>query len=177
MLKQKHFDTKAQTIARQEYQKKSRDNARTPVQWTSAENAGFTGPGVKPWMSVNPDYIHVNAESEVKDPNSTYHYWASVLALRKKFLDIFVYGNYVLVDRPNQEVFAYSRQFNGQKALVVCNWTEKELEWDAAGNGVSGITNVLLDNYEGIQEVAPRFSGAKWSLRPYEAVVVHPLAG
>jgi len=196
-MKQKHFDTKAQEIARQEYQKKSRDNARTPVQWSAAENAGFTGPGVKPWMSINPDYVRVNAEAEVQDPNSTYHFWAAVLGLRKKHLDTFVYGDYKLVDGSNEEIFAYTRQYNGsgrtsvphesnllnkidprvensagQKALVVCNWTEKDVEWDAAGNGFAKVKDVLLDNYEGSKEAAQRISGDKWPLKPYEAVVV-----
>lgn len=171
-MKQKHFDTKAQTIARQEYQKKSRDNARTPVQWSDAANAGFTGPNVKPWMSVNPDYVHVNAAAAVKDPNSTYHYWAAVLGLRKKYLDIFVYGDWVLIDEPNQEVFAYTRQYENQKALVVCNWTEKILDWDASSNGIGGVKEVLLDSYESTSEATQRFSGGKWSLQPYEAVVL-----
>ncbi|KAJ5820305.1 Glycoside hydrolase superfamily [Penicillium riverlandense] len=197
MMKQKHFDTKAQEIARQEYQKKSRDNARTPVQWSAAENAGFTGPGVKPWMSINTDYVRVNAEAEVKDPDSTYHFWAAVLGLRKKYLDIFVYGDYKAVDGASEEVYAYTRQYNGsgrtsvshssnllnkveaqvkssegQKALVVCNWTEKDLEWDAAGNGFAKVKEVLLDNYGSTEEAAQRISGEKWSLKPYEAVVV-----
>lgn len=172
MLKHKHFDTKAQTIARQEYQKKSRDNARTPVQWSDAPNGGFTGPDVKPWMSVNPDYARVNAAASVLDQNSTYHYWASVLGLRKKFLDVFVYGNWVLVDGPSEEVFAFTRQYENQKALVVCNWTEHVVDWNASGNGFSNIKNVLLDNYESASAATQRFSAEKWSLRPYEAVVV-----
>ncbi|KAJ5885100.1 oligo-1-6-glucosidase [Penicillium taxi] len=165
-------DIEAQTVARKEYQKKSRDNARTPVQWSSAANAGFTGPNVKPWMSVNPNYEFINAEADVSNPNSTYHYWASVLGLRKKYLDIFVYGDWALIDEINEEVFAYTRQYEDQKAVVVCNWTEKTLNWDAAGQGVANIKEVLLDSYEGTAEATPRFSGGKWSLRPYEAVVL-----
>lgn len=161
----KNFDAQAQAIALQEYQKKSRDNGRTPVQWTSAPHGGFTGPNSKPWMSVNPDYTRVNAEAQVNDPNSTYHFWAKVLGLRKKYLDIFVYGNYELVDPDSQAIFAYSREYDGQKALVVCNWTDDDLQWDAAGNGVTGVKEVLLDNYPDVQ-----VSG-KWSLKPYEAVV------
>ncbi|OGE54293.1 hypothetical protein PENARI_c006G03743 [Penicillium arizonense] len=159
-------------IALQEYQKKSRDNGRTPVQWSAAENAGFTGPGVKPWMSVNTDYPRVNAEAQVKDPNSTYHYWATVLKLRKEYLDVFVYGNFTLLDKPSQEFFAYTRQYNDQKILILCHWTEKTLDWDAAGNGITGVKNVLLDTYESAGAVSQRFSGGKWSLRPYEAVVL-----
>ena len=172
MLKHRPNDTEAQAIARQEYQKKSRDNGRTPVQWTSAPNGGFTGPDVKPWMSVNPDYVRINAEAEVNDPNSTYHYWAAVLGLRKKYLDIFVYGNYELVDRDSQAVFAYSRQYGDQKALVLANWTENSLEWDAAANGVKGARDVLLNTYEPAESAKQRFSGSKWLLQPYEAVVL-----
>ncbi|CAI7591301.1 unnamed protein product [Penicillium pancosmium] len=170
--KKDYFNAEAQAIARQEYQKKSRDNARTPVQWSDAENAGFTGPGVKPWMSVNPDYVRVNAAAEVKDPNSTYHFWASVLGLRKKYLDIFVYGNWVQIDEPNEEVFAFTRQYENQKALVVCNFTAKTVDWNAGSNGVTSIKEVILNNYDSTTEATQRFSGGQWSLRPYEAVVV-----
>lgn len=123
-------------------------------------------------MSVNTDYVKVNAEAAVKDPNSTYHYWASVLQLRKKYLDIFVYGNFTLLDKPSQEIFAYTRQYGNQKALVVCHWTEKTLQWDAAANGVNTVKEVLLNTYEGTSEAHARFSGDKWTLRPYEAVVL-----
>lgn len=168
-----NHDKDAQAIALHEYQKKSRDNGRTPVQWSAAENAGFTGPGVIPWMSVNTDYDRINAEAQVKDPNSTYHYWATVLKLRKKYLDVFVYGNFILLDKPSQEVFAYTRQYGDEKILVVCHWTEKTLEWDAASNGITGVKQVLLDNYEGVEEVSQRFSDDKFTLRPFEAVVLH----
>jgi glycosidase len=155
-----------------EYQKKSRDNGRTPVQWSAAENAGFTGPGVKPWMSVNTNYTTVNAEAAVKDPHSTYHYWATVLKLRKQYLDTFVYGDFTLLDKPSQEFFAYTRQYDDQKILVLSHWTEKTLDWDAAANGVNTAKQVLLNSYEGTDEALPRFSGDKWTLRPYEAVVL-----
>ncbi|KAJ5162249.1 hypothetical protein N7492_007641 [Penicillium capsulatum] len=172
VVKQKQGDTKAQAIALQEYQKKSRDNGRTPVQWSDAPNAGFTGPNVKPWMSVNPDYVRVNAAAQVKDLNSTYHFWGLVLGLRKKYLDIFVYGDWVLVDEPNQEVFAYTRQYENQKALVLCNWAERNLDWDASSNGITAVKEVLLNTYEHAAEASQRFSGDRWSLRPYEAAVL-----
>ena len=123
-------------------------------------------------MSVNTDYLTANAEAAVKDPNSTYHYWATVLKLRKKYLDTFVYGDFTLLDKPNQEVFAYTRQYGDQKALVVCHWTEKTTQWDAAANGISEVKEVLLNTYEGADKAFARFSGDKWTLRPYEAVVL-----
>ncbi|KAJ5668348.1 oligo-1-6-glucosidase [Penicillium maclennaniae] len=172
VVKAKNYDANAQAIALQEYQKKSRDNGRTPVQWSDAPNAGFTGPNVKPWMSVNPNYVRINAAAEVKDPNSTYHFWAAVLRLRKKYLDIFVYGDWTNVDRSSENVFAYTRQYESQKALVLCNWTEKSLDWDASSNGIVNVKEVLLNTYESASEATQRFSGRKWSLRPYEAVVL-----
>jgi alpha-glucosidase len=171
LLKSSDSDPEAQKAARQEYQKKSRDNARTPVQWSAEPNGGFTGPSVKPWMSVNPEYTRVNAADQVKDPNSLYHYWASVLKLRKAYLDIFVYGNYELVDRNNQDVYAYTRAYSASKALVLANWTDHELSWDAAAQKVNKVKEVLLDTYESTSMVQGRFSGAQWTLRPFEAAV------
>jgi alpha-glucosidase len=174
LLKYRPNDTEAQKIAREEYQKKSRDNGRTPVQWSAAPNGGFTGPNVKPWMSVNPNFARgINAEDQVNDSKSTYNFWASVLALRKRYLDLFVYGNYELVDRDSQEVFAYSRQYENQKALILANWTDRTLDWDPSANGVHGVKDVLLNTYDNMSDVKERFSASKWSLRPYEAVVLH----
>ncbi|KAJ5918336.1 hypothetical protein N7454_010711 [Penicillium verhagenii] len=170
ILKERPDDTEAHASALAEYQKKSRDNGRTPVQWSSAPNGGFTGPNVKPWMSVNPDFVTINAEAEVKDPNSSYHFWGKVLGLRKKFLDIFVYGDWVLIDQPNQEVFAYTRQYEDDKALVLCNWTERSVDWDPASHGIDGVKAVLLDNYDTAKAVQ-QFTGGQWSLRPYQAAV------
>lgn len=172
LIKNKHFDTKAQQTALQEYRKKSRDNARTPVQWSDAPNGGFTGPNVRPWMSVNDDYVRINAAAAVKDPNSTYHFWASVLKLRKTHLDLFVYGDWKIVDAPSQEVFAYTRQYEDQRALILCNWTDKNVTWDALSNEIRAVKSVLLNNYERSAEASKRFSGGKYALRPYEAFVL-----
>lgn len=169
-MEERPDDTEAHASALVEYQKKSRDNGRTPVQWSSAPNGGFTGPNVKPWMSVNPDYVTVNAKAQVNDPNSTYHYWAAVLGLRKKFLDVFVYGDWVLIDQPNEEIFAFTRQYENDKALVVCNWTENTVNWDAEKNGFGVVKAVLLDNYD-TGKAVQHFTGGQWSLQPYQAAV------
>jgi glycosidase len=90
------------------------------VQWTSGPNAGFTeDAAVKPWMSVNPNYKEINAESQVSDPTSVFNYWRSVLNLRKKYLDVFVYGDFVMVDKASEQVWAYTRQFEDQQTLVL----------------------------------------------------------
>lgn len=120
-------------------------------------------------MSVNPDYVRVNAERQVDDPDSTYNYWASMLRLRKHELDVFVYGDYRPVDRDSEEVFAYIR---GGKILVLCNFTDKSLDWDPVKHGVNNTKEVLLNNYENAGTATRRILSDKWTLRPYEALVV-----
>ncbi|KAF7717039.1 Molybdopterin synthase catalytic subunit [Penicillium ucsense] len=158
LLKEKPSDTAAQKIALQEYQKKSRDNARTPVQWSDAPNAGFTAPTIKPWMSVNDNYPRINAAVEIHDANSVYTFWASVLRLRKEYKDVFVYGSWTVVDAPSQDIFAFTRQFDDQKVLVLCNWTERSLTWDPRDNGITATKDMLLNNYEAPAEALKRFS-------------------
>lgn len=169
MLETQPNNAEAQRIAREEYQKKSRDNARTPVQWSSDANAGWTTPTAKPWMSVNPEYKTVNAEAQVKDPDSTFNYWSHVLALRKEYLDIFVYGDFKMIDRSHEKIFAFSRQFQSQKAVVVCNWSPDTVEWT---NPEGSPKQILMNNYTSVDEAKVRFAGERWQLKPYEAVVV-----
>jgi glycosidase len=119
-------------------------------------------------MSVNPNYKEINADVQTSDPNSIFSYWRSVLSLRKKYLDIFVYGDFVMLDRRSEEIFAYSRQYENQQALVLCNWTDRTIMWEPAANGVGEMQTVLLNSY-GVRE---KYQDAKWPLRPYEATVL-----
>ncbi|KAL2685073.1 hypothetical protein Neosp_006168 [[Neocosmospora] mangrovei] len=113
-----------------EYQLKSRDNARTPMQWDATPNAGFTAADVTPWMRVNDNYREINAASQTSDPDSVYHCWRRVLEKRKEHVDIFVYGDFQLVDEAHEKVFAYSRKAdNGDVALVVCNFAAETVSW------------------------------------------------
>ncbi|KAG6977797.1 Alpha-glucosidase [Fusarium oxysporum f. sp. conglutinans] len=127
-------DEAARNSYKVEYQKKSRDNARTPMQWDASPNAGFTTADAKPWMRVNDNYKEINAASQTSDPNSVYGCYRKVLQRRKEFLDIFVYGNFQLVDESNEKVFAYSRRAgNGETALIVCNFTTDTVAWSLPG--------------------------------------------
>lgn len=163
-------DTATLDIYREQYVKKSRDNARTPMQWSPASNAGFTSPHVDPWMSVNPNYTTINAEVQMFDPSSTFNYWSSVLRLRKRHIDIFIYGDFTMVDGASEEIFAYIRKFDNQQVLVLCNWTDKAVVWHPAPHGVGKVKDVLLNSY-GVSEKY-RIASEKWPLRPYEATVL-----
>lgn len=163
-------DLQARTL--KQYRLTARDNARTPVQWSAAPNAGFTDEGVTPWMDIHPDYNEWNAESVVKDPNSSYHYWAKILKLRKDHKDIFVYGGFKMVDMPNEEVVAYLRTSEDGKgrALVVTSFSGKDIEWTIPEEEVKlfgANAQIAASNYG-----TPLLVRGKASLRPYEAFVL-----
>ena len=137
---------------------RSRDNARTPMQWTAGENAGFsTG---KPWMPVNPNYTEINAEAALADPNSVFHYYQKLIALRKNY-DVLRNGSFTLLCPEDEKIFAYTRDTDREHMLVVCNFTEETLDFDApeAFRGAE----MLLNNYA---ETSPK-------LRPYEAAILY----
>lgn len=135
----------------------SRDNSRTPVQWDDTENAGFTKG--KPWIKVNPNYKEINAKKCYDDPDSVFHYYKKMIALRKSEPAL-IYGVYTLFRPDDEELFLYTRELDGKKFYVVLNWTNKELDFKPDID-ISGMT-VRISNYE-----APQAG----KLRPYEAVI------
>ncbi|EXK29275.1 trehalose-6-phosphate hydrolase [Fusarium oxysporum f. sp. melonis 26406] len=149
-------------IARKEYQLKSRDHARTPVQWDSSTNAGFSA--ATPWIRVNDDYKEWNAAAQVAKPDSVFEHWKSALALRKELKDIIVYGDFELLDEENDDVFAYARSNGAQKVVVVCNFRDREIPWSPPVDLHSG--KVLLANNPEVN-----LSQKTVNLRPFEAFV------
>ena len=142
---------------------RSRDNARTPMQWNTGKNAGFSE--AEPWIEVIPNYTKINAAAQVNDPDSVFSYYKKLIQLRKEN-DIVVYGDYKVVDRENDKVFAYERSLNGEKLLTVCNFTDGETtfalpeDFDVA-NAECWITNTGRSTFD--QTVV---------LKPYEAFVL-----
>ena len=98
---------------------RSRDNARTPMQWSGAENAGFTAG--KPWLRVNPNYRDINAEAQRRDPDSVFSFYKKLIALRKK-LPVFTDGTFKLLLEKDGAIFAYTRTDADTELLVVCNF-------------------------------------------------------
>lgn len=138
---------------------KSRDNARTPMQWDNSPGAGFTEG--TPWCRVNPNYTKINAEEALKDQNSIFYYYKKLIRLRKEE-PILIYGRFELLCPEDEHVFAYAREWKGKKWLVVGNFYEKSARFDYPGKG-----RVLLSNYE--RESETRLEQMK--LRPYEAAI------
>ncbi|MDS0258618.1 alpha-glucosidase [Haloarcula sp. S1CR25-12] len=140
---------------------RSRDNARTPMQWSDDENAGFTDG--EPWLPVNPEYESVNVAAAESDEDSILHYYRELVALRERH-ETLVYGTYNLLLPDHESVWAYRMELDGDAVLVTLNVDDSEttvtLE-DAAGT-----TELLLSNY-----AEPTETGATLTLRPYEARV------
>lgn len=137
---------------------RSRDNARTPIQWTTGENAGFTTG--TPWMPVNPNYTEINAEAALADPNSIFHYYKKLIQLRKTY-DVFRSGAFTLLCPEDEKIFAYTRDTEEEHILVVCNFTDETLTYDVPSNFWE--TEMLINNYV---EESPK-------LRPYESVILY----
>ncbi|WP_044939301.1 glycoside hydrolase family 13 protein [Pseudobutyrivibrio sp. LB2011] len=108
---------------------KGRDNARTPMQWDDSSEAGFTSG--KPWIGVNPNYKTINAKAELEDKNSVFYYYQKLIQLRRnsEWSDIIVYGTYQLLDKEDENIFAYTRQLGDRKILVVCNVSANEVQY------------------------------------------------
>ena len=139
--------------------RKGRDNARTPMQWDSSENAGFTTG--TPWFGVNPNYKTINAAAQVEDPESIYNYYKKLIQLRKQE-EVIVYGTFDGLEDADENLYVYTRTLGDKKLLVICNFTEKELDVPASlADMVKENQGILVGNYKESSE----------KIRPYEAVV------
>ncbi len=123
----------------------SRDNARTPVQWSGEENAGFsTG---KPWIGVNPNYVHINAAQQEQDPDSVLNFYRKAIALRKK-LSCVRFGSYKEFKKNSSKLYVYARQDARQKILVVCSFSKKKVRFRAPKYFYPDTAELALCNYE-----------------------------
>ncbi|HAJ14784.1 MAG TPA: glucohydrolase [Erysipelotrichaceae bacterium] len=103
---------------------KSRDNARTPMQWDASDNAGFTTG--TPWLKVNPNYIEINAKDNLEDPDSVFACYQKLIALRKSY-PIFVDGHFHLLLEEDENFFAYMREDENSELLVVANFFDQQV--------------------------------------------------
>ena len=137
---------------------KSRDNARTPMQWDTSANAGFTTG--TPWMQVNPNYTAINAADEAADGSSVFHYYQTLIRLRKQY-PIFSEGDFTLLFADHPALFAYQRRLGDQVMTVLCNFYEAPLTLPAAQVSALPLDTLLLGNYDAPADAA--------HFRPYEA--------
>lgn len=144
---------------------RSRDNARTPIQWNDSRNAGFTKG--TPWIKVNPNFPEINAEKAYNDPNSIFHFYKKLIQLRKKH-EIVVYGRFELLLPDDDGIFAYTRSLEEEKLLVLCNFKEEQAPYTLPEELHAYSATMLIGNYDQEQEGI-----SSNPLQPYECRVYH----
>lgn len=142
---------------------KSRDNSRTPMQWSAAPNAGFTRG--TPWLKPAANYSEINAEAALADQNSVFWHYRDLIALRKTH-PIFTEGDYQELLTGHPQIWAYARRANGQTLLVVSNFYGEPVEFALPAELQSGQGRLLLGNYSD-SPAQPQSA----MLRPYESLI------
>lgn len=140
---------------------KSRDNARTPMQWDAGRNAGFTAG--TPWIKVNKNHTAINAAEQLERPDSVFHFYRKLIALRHRH-EVIVYGNYRLLWPEDEQLFAYTREYSGQKLLVLCNLSGKPAKAELPQEFTDD--KLLISNFEDTT------LNKEMVLRPWEALAV-----
>lgn len=142
---------------------KSRDNSRTPMQWSAAPNAGFTSG--TPWLKPAANYPEINAEAALADQHSVFWHYRDLIALRKAH-PIFTQGDYQELLTGHPQIWAYARRAHGQTLLVVSNFYGEPVEFALPAELQSGEARLLLGNYP---DSPARPQSCK--LRPYESLI------
>lgn len=141
---------------------RSRDNARTPMQWNDSAQGGFTSG--EPWIRINSNYKEINAAQQLGDPASVFHYYQKLIRLRKE-KDIIVYGDFEALYRDDDKIFAYTRKLDQKKLLTVCNFSDQNAEMD------------IPEEFAGAQCLITNLGRTVFDrnfvLRPYEAFVLY----
>lgn len=146
----------------------SRDNARTPMQWSDEANAGFTT--AKPWLKVNENYKAINVAAQEKDPSSVLNYYRRLVALRKsdEFKELFTYGRCVPAYEDTDGIMAYYREDENKRVLVVANFGSKEAQIRLDGS----VKKVLLSNKNDAENSTVSVGASELKLESCEVLVL-----
>ena len=145
-------------------QKSSRENARTPMQWTGGDNAGFTT-GV-PWFYINPNYKTINVQAQEEDEDSLLNFYRKLIQFRKKH-PVVLYGSYRELLPKDKDLYVYERAYGGQRLLVICSFTREQLRFEAP-EGYDLTKGVdVLSNYDFNFIIANGFTTRPYELRVY----------
>ncbi len=143
--------------------KSTRDNSRTPVQWDSTENAGFsTG---APWFPVNKNYKEINARAEAENPNSILNHYKALIKFKKEN-EVAIYGDYKEHYKNSDKLFVFERNYNGKRLLVINSFTEENVAFEAPKGFNLEEGKAILCNYEN-----PTVQNNGFKTRPYETRV------
>ncbi|ELP5899132.1 alpha-glucosidase [Vibrio vulnificus] len=138
----------------------SRDNARTPMQWSASPNGGFSQ--AEPWIEVNPNYPEINVEQALADSDSIFYHYQKLIELRKQHPAI-VYGDFTPLFAEHDSVFAYVRSHQDEQLLVINNFSDQDVSLELPDNLQNKEVNCLIYNYDLLDVL-----GVTLSLKPYQ---------
>jgi oligo-1,6-glucosidase len=137
----------------------ARDNGRSPFQWDNSPQAGFTTG--KPWLKINDNHKFINVKAQESDPASILNYFRELVRLRKNH-PVWVYGDFQLVAPEHEQLFAYTRQLDKTRMLVVLNFSDREARLEAGWAG-----EVMINNYPDVTVQKEYIE-----LKPWQSVVI-----
>lgn len=132
------------------------------MQWDDSTHAGFTDG--EPWIKVNPNYKEINVKQQLQDPDSIFHYYQSLIRLRKNHLTL-MYGTYDLLLEEHPQIYAYTRTLDDEVFLIVLNFSGDTPHFELPEHLQGKRAEWMLGNYEAKDE------GMSFTMRPYEARV------
>lgn len=146
----------------------SRDNARTPMQWTSGANAGFSD--ANPWLDINENYLEINVENQLEDKNSIFNFYKTLINLKKSSKTL-TYGKYQLILPENKDIFAYERFLNDEKYIIISNLTNNKTDFPIELLKLSD-ENLILSNYDRKNDTLSKNLYLKpWECRLYKTEI------
>ncbi|MDD4316755.1 MAG: alpha-amylase family glycosyl hydrolase, partial [Clostridia bacterium] len=141
---------------------KGRDNARTPMQWNTSANAGFTTG--TPWLPVNPDYTEINVEAAKNDPDSILNYFKELIRFRLGN-QIIKHGTFKENYASSDEIYCYERWYEGERLMIICNFKNADVDFELPSDAAYVSAELKLHNYKEDRKLE------SMTLKPYEAMV------
>ena len=145
-------------------QKATRDNARTPVQWSGETYGGFST--TQPWFAVNENYTTINVASQEQDPDSLLNFYRKLIAFRTKS-PVVRYGSYRELCPHHKHLYVYEREYEGEGLLVVCSFTDKPCTYHLPKKVREGNAKVLFSNYN-CDDLEPTLTTKPYEVRVYQ---------
>ena len=152
------------TASLEDYLEFTRDHARTPMQWKNDRNAGFSD--ADPWLAVHPNYPEVNVSAEIKETGSILHYYRRMIQIRKSSQTL-CYGDFKILDYPNESIFSYQRQLGDNSYLIILNFDKSTVDFSLPYEIDEGALKWVIGNYDEQPLIREKIA----TLKPYEAVV------
>ena len=147
--------------------RRSRDNSRTPMQWSAENNAGFSE--AEPWLKLNPNFDQINVEENLKDYNSVFYFYHELIKLRKNspYQKIIVDGKYQPLLKSDTDLIAYLREKDGEKLLLVANFKNKKVDLDLDYQ----VQEIILSNYPEYDYRTLKNKDIAYQLTPFETIL------